>query len=110
MWSPQTSPVKHLWMECLRFALLHWEKKKKNYVFLCIKLQLKFSISFYYECKQQTIVSVAVTCDFVTNGNHKCFRITKQLLQVPQKIVYLHRYLKITVVIRFGARFSYLVH
>ena len=76
-------------------------KKEKNDVFLCIKLQLKFSISFYYKCKQQTAVSLAVTCDFVTNGNHKYFRITKQLLQVPQKIVYLHRYLKIMVVIRF---------
>ena len=36
MWSPQTSPVKGLWMECLRFTLLHWEKKKKTMSFFAL--------------------------------------------------------------------------
>ena len=36
MWSPQTSPVKGLWMECLRFTLLHWAKKKKTMSFFAL--------------------------------------------------------------------------
>jgi hypothetical protein len=43
-------------------------------------------------------------CDFVTNRNHRSFRITLQLLQISRNIFYTHHCFEITVVIRPAAR------
>lgn len=51
--------------------------------------------------------SISYSCDFFTKRNHQ--KYTLKLLQISQKIIYIHHIFEIMVVIRSAARFYYSV-